>query len=123
MSEKEKQEPKSMGEKLISYMKGEYKFPDYEFDDLYKEEHIIYRVPVSTFKELRKKGFKNKTIAEMYGLSEMKIRKILKESNDNKKFVVHIHESTPLQYSEIRTAKRITDSYGHEINPYDIIDL
>jgi DNA invertase Pin-like site-specific DNA recombinase len=118
-----KKEKMGMAEKLIAFQKGEYQFPDKEIEGFYEEKHIIHRKPVSFFLELKKKGFKTKTIAQMYGISEMKVRKILKNPNIDKKYIVHEREMISLMESRIIHAKKIVDEDGHAIPSFDILSL
>ena len=121
MINEEKRENQKMAEKMIAYLKGEYKFPEKTVENLYEEKHVVRRKPVSFFLELRKMGFKTKIIAQMCGLSEMKVWKILKEPNINKKYFVHEIKILPLMESNIKYAKKIVDENGHEMRYSDII--
>jgi DNA invertase Pin-like site-specific DNA recombinase len=118
-----KKEKMGMAEKLIAFQKGEYQFPDKEIEGFYEEKHIIHRKPVSFFLELKKNGFKTKTIAQMYGISEMKVRKILKNPNIDKKYIVHEREMISAMESRIIYAKKIVDEDGHAIPSFDILSL
>ncbi len=109
MNNEEKKEKQGMAEKLIAFQNGKYISPDNEVEGLYEKKHIVSRKPVSFFLELQKDGFKTKTISQMYGLSEMKVRKILKNPNMDKKYIVHEWEMMPLKESEIKYAKNILD--------------
>lgn len=112
----------SMAEKVYAIMRGERRPDDFEIPGYYEETHTIRRLTVSHFHELRDKGFTNKRIAQMYGLSELKVRKIINDPNLEKVYTVHIFEQQPLHTSRVKTAKKILDSSGHEVDRIDILN-
>ncbi|MHB0896374.1 MAG: hypothetical protein ACYC1A_02350 [Spirochaetales bacterium] len=113
----------SMAEKANAIIHGERRIDDYEIPGYYERIHKIGRLPGSHFIELNKKGWKAKLIAQAYGLSEFKVRKILKDPDITSTYVVYENEDLPLLASRIREAKKIVDSSGLEVNVADIIYL
>jgi hypothetical protein len=122
MSTREQKEPNTMVEKALARIKGILKFVDHEFEEYYEETHVVKRLPVSYFKKLRAMGFKNATIGQMFGLSEMKVREIMKNTDLGKSITVHMYENEALLESRIMSAKKIVDTNGREVDRNDIID-
>lgn len=113
----------SMAEKVYAIMRGERRPDDFEIPGYYERVHKVRKLPASHFIELQKSGLKVKTIAQMYRVSELKIRKILKSADINTIYVVYEIDDSPLRASRIYTAKKIVDSSGLEVDTSDIIDL
>jgi len=114
---------KSMAEKVYAMMRGESQPEDFEIPGYYERIHKISKLPGSHFRELQSNGWKVKTIAQMYGLSEFKVRKILKDPDVASTHVVYEYEDKPLFTSRVREAKIIVDSSGHEVDRFDILNL
>ncbi len=121
MSSCEKEELNALVETAKARIQSKLKLSDSEFEGYYEETHVVHRLPVSYFKKLRVMGFKNATIGQMFGLSEMKVRKIMKNPDLNKSITVHVYESEVLRISRIMSAKKIVDTNGHEVDYNDII--
>lgn len=113
----------SMAEKVYAIMRGERRPDDFEIPGYYERIHKIRKIPGSYFRELQSNGWKAKTIAQMYGLSEFKVRKILKDPDVTSTHVVYENEDRPLYTSRVREAKIIVDSSGHEVDRFDILNL
>jgi hypothetical protein len=113
----------SMAEKIYAIMRGERQPDDWDIPDYYEEIQTIRKLPVSHFLDLKQDGWKAKTIAQRYGLSEFKVRKILKDPNTSNTYVTYEYEDIPLRASRVRYAKKIVDSNGLEVDAADIIDL
>jgi hypothetical protein len=125
MSDNDDNSPKSksMAEKVYAIMRGESRPEDFEIPGYYEQTHKISKLPGSHFIELHSKGWKVKGIAQLYGLSEFKVRKILKDQDPTSTYVVYENEDVPLLASRVREAKKIVDSSGHEVDRFDILNL
>lgn len=114
---------KSMAEKVYAMMQGESRPEDFEIPGYYERIQEIRKLPGSHFREQKSNGWKVKTIAQAYGLSEFKVRKILKDPDITNTHVVYEYEDKPLFASRVREAKKIVDSSGHEVDRFDILNL
>jgi len=80
----------------------------------------VSKYPAKYFRELRAKGFRNKTISEMYGISEMKVRKVINKYPDDKRVTVFVWESVPLLGHYLGFYDELCDEECHK---WDYLDL
>lgn len=113
----------SPAEVIYAIMRGEREPFDWDVPDYYERIQTIRKFPVSHFLKLHQDGWKAKSIAQIYGLSELKVRKILRDPNTSHTYVTYQYEDEPLRASRFLYAKRIVDSSGLEVDRRDIIDL
>ncbi|HNV36703.1 MAG TPA: hypothetical protein PLS88_04430 [Rectinema sp.] len=90
-----------------------------DFDDAFVLRYKINRYPAKYFRKLRAEGAKNKVIAQMFGISELKVRKVINKWPDEKLITVYDYDLVPSRGHHCIYDEELYDEEGHSFGYLD----